>query len=349
MTRLFIVIPRGVEEQEVKSSFETFGEVEHVQVVKDRKTGEKKGFGYVRFTSAYVAALAVENGDKRFKAVMAEPKSTKIKKDLDNPMFQNNIAGATSTMQNGIDLSMNMPKPTRNPQDLAAQLGFNIVTSDHNRSNSSIGNRLQVQLSPIVTQEQLARLFDLIPGMELCDVKKNFSTGESKGIAVVVYNTVGSAIYAKEKLNGFEYPPGYPLIVRYAPDDDQQPIMTAPSPHHVQSLELVPHNQSFCSVQLPSPKPLSDSDTCVERLFIVCQPTPPPENVMKDVFSRFGDLIDVYILRNKNFGYAKYARAESAERAIQVMHGAEILGKKLKVLHAEPPKSNENSRKRPRT
>ena len=351
MTRLFIVIPRGVEEQEVRSAFETFGEVEHVQIVKDRKTGDKKGFGYVRFNRAYAAALAVENCDKIYKAVMAEPKPSKIKKDLlENPIFQNNVPGAAvpiNPMGNGIDLALNIPKPSRNPQDLAAQLGFNIVTPEQNRNSSSIGNRLQVQLSPTITQEQLARLFDLIPGMELCDIKKNFSTGESKGIAVIVYNTVGSAIYAKEKLNGFEYPPGYPLIVRYAPDDDQV-VMAAPNPR-VQTLDLIPQNQMFCSVQLPSPKPMSDSDNCVERLFIVCQPTPPPENVMKDVFSRFGDLIDLYILRHKNFGYAKYSRAESAERAIQVMHGAEIMGKKLKVLHAEPPKGNENSRKRPRT
>lgn len=356
MTRLFIVIPRGVEEQEVRSAFETFGEVEHVQIVKDRKTGEKKGFGYVRFSRAYVAALAVENCDKMYKAVMAEPRPSKIKKDmLENQVFQNNVPGVgipsssvpINPMGSGIDLALNIPKQSRNPQDLAAQLGFNILTPEQNR-NSSIGNRLQIQLSPSITQDQLARLFDLIPGMELCDVKKNFSTGESKGIAVVVYNSVGSAIYAKEKLNGFEYPPGYPLIVRYAPDDDQA-VMSAPPPR-VQTLDLVPsQNQMFCSVQLPSPKPLSESDTCVERLFIVCQPTPPPENVMKDVFSRFGDLIDVYILRNKNFGYAKYSRVESAERAMQVMHGAEIMGKKLKVLHAEPPKNNENSRKRPRT
>ena len=90
LTRLFIVIPRGVEEQEVRSAFETFGEVEHVQIVKDRKTGEKKGFGYVRFSRAYVAALAVENCDKMYKAVMAEPRPSKIKKDmLENQVFQN--------------------------------------------------------------------------------------------------------------------------------------------------------------------------------------------------------------------------------------------------------------------
>ena len=95
---------------------------------------------------------------------------------------------------------------------------------------------------------------------------------------------------------------------------------------------------------------MTDSDSCAERLFIVCHPSPPPDNVLKDIFSRFGGLIDVFMLKNKNFGYAKYSSIESAEKAIQVLHGAEVLGKKLKVLQAEPPKSSsESARKRPRT
>jgi len=347
LTRLFVVIPRGVEEQEMRSVFEAFGEVEYIQMVKDRKTGERKGFGYVKYNRSYEAALAVENCDKAYKAVMAEPKPSKVKKEsLESPHFQK--ASLPGTVQPiGNDLLINIPQTTRKPQDLAAQLGFTIPgPQETSRNNNSIGNRLQVQVSPTITQEQLARLFDLIPGMELCDIKKNFSTGESKGIAVVVYNAVGSAIYAKEKLHGFEYPPGCKLIVRYA-SDEEETLMVAP---RVQTLDLIPqHNQMFCSVQLPSPKPMSDNDSCAERLFIVCHPTPPPDNVLKDVFSRFGDLIDVYMLRHKNFGYAKFSRAESAERAIQVLHGAEIMGKKLKVLPAEPPKPNENSRKRPRT
>jgi len=349
LTRLFVVIPKGIEEKDMRTAFEAFGEVEYIQTVKDRKTGEKKGFGYVKYNRAYEAALAVENCDKSYKAVMAEPKPSKNKKDStgENPMFQNIPTSAQTVpgISNGLDLTMNM-QSSRNNQDLSAQLGFNIGTPDSNRNNNSIGNRLQIQVTPVVTQEQLARLFDLIPGMELCDVKKNYSTGESKGIAVVVYNSVGSAIYAKEKLNGFEYPPGCKLIVRYAPDEEE-PMMMTP---RIQTLDLPPQNQlMYCSVQLPSPKPMSDSDTCVERLFIVCHPTPPPENILKDIFSRFGDLIDVYMLRNKNFGYAKFSRAEAAANAMQVLHGAEVMGKKLKVMQAEPQKANESSRKRPRT
>ena len=54
------------------------------------------------------------------------------------------------------------------------------------------------------------------------------------------------------------------------------------------------------------------------RLFIVCHPAPPPPYALKDVFGRFGNLIDIYILNGKTCGYAKYACKESAEKAIQV-------------------------------
>ena len=54
------------------------------------------------------------------------------------------------------------------------------------------------------------------------------------------------------------------------------------------------------------------------RLFIVCHPTPPPIYALKDVFGRFGNLIDIYMLSGKTFGYAKFASKESADKAIMV-------------------------------
>ncbi len=50
----------------------------------------------------------------------------------------------------------------------------------------------------------------------------------------------------------------------------------------------------------------------------MCYPTPPAIYALKDVFARFGGLIDVYILHNKSYGYAKYASKASADRAVSV-------------------------------
>ena len=45
-------------------------------------------------------------------------------------------------------------------------------------------------------------------------------------------------------------------------------------------------------------QPLEPMETVVsERLFLVCTPGPPPVYALKDVFGRFGGLIDVYLLK----------------------------------------------------
>jgi hypothetical protein len=106
------------------------------------------------------------------------------------------------------------------------------------------------------------------------------------------------------------------------------------------------YDPSYCSVKLPAPQPFAhpDSETA-ERLFIVCSPHPPPINVLKDVFCRFGHLIEIYIMGRKTCGYAKYSSKESANKAVEVLHGQEILGNRLKVMLAEP---QEAGRKRPK-
>jgi len=112
------------------------------------------------------------------------------------------------------------------------------------------------------------------------------------------------------------------------------------------------YDPSYCSVKLPAPHPLAPIDSPVaERLFIVCTPTPPPLYALKDVFGRFGNLIDIYVLNNKTCGYAKYAAVESAEAAVKNLHGQDICGSRLKVMLAEPqdkssPAGDNGGRKR---
>ena len=114
------------------------------------------------------------------------------------------------------------------------------------------------------------------------------------------------------------------------------------------------YDPAYCSVKLPPPQPLAAMDSTVsERLFIVCTPVPPQLYAMKDVFGRFGNLIDIYMLNGKTCGYAKYAVKESAERAIEALHGQELCGSRLKVMLADPhEKSGSNGdsamRKRPK-
>ena len=287
----------------------------------------------------------------------------------------------------------------------------------------------------MINQDQLWRLFDLVPGLDYCELKRqdnrhNRDRQNNKALGTVVFNNPQSATYAKEKLHGFEYPPGHRLIVKFeemnlggyqvAPpgggahyhhgqprpqhggylqpppqhngytvhhNGGPSPIRGPPggqahqprSNHHhpqpqqqhsptaagaipsdlqtladtiaqatslIQAAGFAPpshapaplqttgetYDPSYCSVKLPGPQPLAPMDSVVaERLFIVCTPSPPPLYALKDVFGRFGGLIDIYLLNGKTCGYAKYAVKDGAERAVQALHGQEVCGARLKV------------------
>lgn len=50
--RLFIVVPRDDSENEdsLREYFQSFGDVEYVNIIRNRDTNESKGFAYVKFT-----------------------------------------------------------------------------------------------------------------------------------------------------------------------------------------------------------------------------------------------------------------------------------------------------------
>lgn len=70
-----------------------------------------------------------------------------------------------------------------------------------------------------------------------------------------------------------------------------------------------------------------------KSILLLSQTLPIP--ILRNVFSRFGNLIDIYLLPNKNCGYAKYATEESCRTAIDTLHGAEICGVRMRVMEAE--------------
>lgn len=246
-------------------------------------------------------------------------------------------------------------------------------------------------------------MFDLVPGLDYCErMQGNSRNGAPKSMAgkplfFVAYNNPQSAAYAKEKLHGFEYPPGHRLVIKYETPTNPEsgrPAHGAARPaapgtsHNKSNYELAQlsetianataflqaagftptnvsnknlanqpstsgetYDPSYCSVKLPPPQPLSSVDSPIaERLFVVCTPVPPPLYALRDVFGRFGNLIDIYLLQGKTCGYAKYSDKESANRAVTALHGQEVCGSRLKVMTADPHgKNGDNAaRKRPK-
>lgn len=73
-------------------------------------------------------------------------------------------------------------------------------------------------------------------------VKRAVCVSLPPGYAMIRYSNLGSAMYAKEKLNGFEYPPGNRIQVFFQ-DDGERCVSATQHLEHTQSLEV---NEILC-------------------------------------------------------------------------------------------------------
>lgn len=197
--RLFCVLPKTMTDSELQQEFAKFGAIEYATVVKDRSTNESKGFGYVKFKKVSSAARAFEECDRKYKAVFAEPK--KPKPDHNDVKYNNGLSTSYDNSSSSYGTS-NFGK---------SSISLEIAT---NYPNSEGYNRLQVIAHPALNQDQLWKLFDIVPGMDYCHLKTDVRYRMPRGQAVVVYNNPSAAAYAREKFHGFEYPPGHRMIVK---------------------------------------------------------------------------------------------------------------------------------------
>ncbi|KAH8286934.1 hypothetical protein KR018_010718 [Drosophila ironensis] len=342
--RLFIVIPKTATEEDIRDEFSQWGEVESVTIVKEKNNGNPKGFGYVRFTKFYYAAVAFENCSTKYKAVFAEPKgSTRTQRDQygrpadDNPLYsgsgrggsnyngdRGNSGGSGGSYNNDWNVSVN--------NDMSAFLRMQNVPVAQ-------PSCLEVTVSNCVNQDQLWRLFDIIPGLDYCQIMREH--GPRTNEALVVYDNPEAAIYAKDKLHGLEYPMGERIIVKVNGMSSAR--------MDTSFIDKRTKKDAICNVPLPPTQPLASPDAQVaQRLFIVLSANLPVA-ILKNVFSCWRGLIDVYLLPNKNCGYVKYAERESAQKAIKCLHLAEICGTRIKVMEAEERNlsdGDDNGRKR---
>ncbi|KAM3966775.1 RNA-binding protein 45-like [Aphomia sociella] len=353
--RLFITIPKTMTEKEIKYEFSQFGHVEYIRIQREHNSGEPKGFAYVKYAKFSEAALSYEECDPKYRAIFALPKEGNKRPET---AFESNINSlATSSIGSRTSLISAM----------------NVRPGNYTKIN--------FMCSPYLTQLHVERIFDIVPGMVNCqyfvDLMRNYGKGTvsysnpvSAAYAVEKLNAFeyppGVKIFVRPADSKFDPHEqnftNIPNVVNNlkkainATNNSSAPDLAQLAEAIAEASKLVKmattgltdenlpdsNDLNYCSVKLPPTKPLADIDSPVaKRCFLVCKPQPPPLTVLRDVFCRFGDLINVYTLPNKTVGYARYASTESADEAIKVLHGAEICGVRIKVLEAEdeaPPK-----------
>ncbi|XP_019336144.1 RNA-binding protein 45 isoform X2 [Alligator mississippiensis] len=371
LTRIFVMIPKSYTEEDLRDKFKIYGDIDYCSIIKNKNTGESKGLGYVKYIKPSQAALAIEECDRNvrkcieeleirvadfsdYRAILAEPR----KKPCESSEHENYISYGSAEQE------------SRGNMFPFGQTEFCSFEKNETRIQKSVSKRLSVASRLPFIKEQLFTLFDLVPGLEYCDVQRDPHT--NYGYAVIQYSSAASAVYAKYKLHGFEYPPGNRLAVAFLEDGNDgsdlirkmaTQLVTAQVSSVVWNSNLVSQQHRTSSAYgessgfqllqpqtdalLPSHKKKAPPDTSVkERLFIVFNPHPLPVHVFEDVFCRFGHLIEVYRVPGKNVGYAKFADRTSANNAITALHGKVVNGVRLKVRLADSPTEESNKRQR---
>lgn len=80
-------LPYSITEEELRASFESFGEVESVKIIMDRETGQSKGFGFVEMPGDADAEAAIkdldgsEMGGRRVRVNQAKPRTNSDNRD----------------------------------------------------------------------------------------------------------------------------------------------------------------------------------------------------------------------------------------------------------------------------
>jgi len=371
LVRLYIKTPPEYNQEEIKTHFSKFGPVEFVSIIRDKSTNKPKGVAFVKFFRFYEAARALEECDPAFKPVFAS-KPTKGGPTANPAQSGSDYGGGPGFNGSTMGGGMNMASMW---QSMASQFMSNMgqQPQQQQQSSNSLPTPPSIQTPPDATtcvrilcakevdERQLTLLCDLFPGFYRCDMI-------SAGTANATFTNLQWAAYTKEKLNGFEYPPGSRLVTKFVPDGSSVGGGNTSNNFHM-ALGDNGHagggggvggtDQPFypCSVEVPPKAPLANAPPLdpitrrdyAGRVFIVCAPRALPPPILLDAFCRFGDLLAVFTLPGKNYGYAKFASAESANAARHTLHGAEISGVRLKVIEAEEGPQGESENKRPRT
>ena len=176
LLRLFVVVAKDKAEEELKNYFDSFGTVQYVNIVRDRETKESKGFAYIKFYRLIHAAAAFELCEKSYKAVFAEPRPQRPQAESHG---RNQLVNPLQHLNNGF-------RNNRTGSSLTSQPG---------RAESC---RLTVTGSSAINEDQLWRLFDLIPGLDYCEVREVCQSAH-RIVGLAVYTSPAAAAYARDR------------------------------------------------------------------------------------------------------------------------------------------------------
>ncbi|CAF1123671.1 unnamed protein product [Adineta steineri] len=368
MLRLFVVIPKHMTKDDLRKVFQKYGSIINIKVIVDKLTGENKGFAYISFSKASEAAYALEECDPSYKPKFAEPFSSKRHRDNEDALPSSaSIYGAVSPpYRQKMSSGKQHPSPSSNSNDhrpspppLLPLPTRSLSNNDSNQSStlSPVSNsyhlleinnerRLIVRCGMTITNYHISKLFDLVPNMEECSPLTLNTFNEH--YFIVRYKTCQFATYAREKLHAFQFPDGEILSVQYYDEKIVNDLIhqsqngkygdTSGIGQLIHQMSNLQGSQEeyvdYCNIPLPSKQKYASFDAPVAKTLQIMPQRPVSEDYIRDVFNRFGNLIDVRMV-NPQLCYVMFSDERSADTAMETMNGQEIALVRIRIIESD--------------
>jgi len=211
-------------------------------------------------------------------------------------------------------------------------------------------------LDPDITKEHLDAWFS--PFGEIIDSKvlKDPKTTQSRGVGFVRYSNQQQAQAAISSLNGVQMAENsQPIQVKFAEVMEEklrrrknnalllQPTVFAqPGARYTPYVQPTVYGggliaQPMFAFATPTPQPQYRALTGGHCLFVYNLPPTAGEDLMYQLFSPYGAVLNVKVIRDlatslcKGYGFVNYAEFDDAQQAILHLNGIDIAGKRLQV------------------
>lgn len=354
--KLFIgMISKQATEDDVVSMFSPFGEVEEQSILKD-SSGTSKGCAFIKYKSAKDChkairsmhhSLTMQGCSSPLVVKWADTDKERVvrrhhKLTTDPPTLQptviGNRVGQTHNLvprsggynmmtQQSQQLVNNMaPQPTCNNNNGAALLAA-ITPLLHNLASQS---------NPETNKALVNALIAALQALANC----NNTTGNSHALTDIanLLNATVSGNTTNDMSNNMLQPPAPPQYKDMSAPYNQVTTNTSTSPSSLQFSSLNPSYMNNPVGGIPAvPVHKQSEGPDGANLFIYHIPPELRDNDLCDMFNTFGNIVSCKIFidkatnQSKCFGFVSYDNPNSAQQAINAMHGFKIGSKRLKV------------------
>ncbi|CAF1217774.1 unnamed protein product, partial [Didymodactylos carnosus] len=163
---------------------------------------------------------------------------------------------------------------------------------------------------------------------------------------IIRYKTCQFATYAREKLHAFQFPDGEVLSVQYYDDTIVADLVNSQYGNYdtcgigqlIHQMSNLQGSQEeyldHCNIPLPPKQKYAPFDCPVAKTLQIFSQRPIPDDYLRDVFNRFGNLIDIS-MRGPRMAYATYSTVKSANKACEQLNGQEILHTRIKIVEVD--------------